>query len=149
MLQPLPRGLFRFGATRNPEVLRWMVADTGMPAPGLLARANRPVAVIMARAEGADEERIRADLAALPTTLDHVDELIAEGTVGGDQPNAADFQILTTIRVLAEFTDLKPYFAGRPQIEAMERLVPKMPGPIPAWIPPDWLAPLPAAQATA
>ena len=41
-----------------------------------------------------------------PGVLDHVDSLIADGTIGGEAPNAADFQILSSVRVLLEFEDL-------------------------------------------
>ena len=43
---------------------------------------------------------MRADLAALPGLLDQVDAYIADGVLGGDQPNAADLQIAPTIRLL-------------------------------------------------
>ena len=35
----------------------------------------------------------RADIAALPGQLDRVDGWIADGLIGGDEPNAADLQI--------------------------------------------------------
>jgi len=34
-------------------------------------------------------------LGRLRGLLDHVDALVAEGTIGGEQPNAADFQVLS------------------------------------------------------
>jgi glutathione S-transferase len=48
----------------------------------------------MARKSRADDARVRADIAQLPELLDHVDCLIADGTIGASEPNAADFQIL-------------------------------------------------------
>ena len=45
---------------------------------------------------------------APPDLLDRVDELIAQGTIGGAQRNAADFQILTTVRLLMTIEDLAP-----------------------------------------
>ena len=56
----------------------------------------------------ATDEAIERDLKALPGLLDHVDELIVVGVIGGDEPNAADFQIATSVRLLMTFDDLRP-----------------------------------------
>jgi hypothetical protein len=66
-----------------------------------------------------------------PALLDRVDELIAAGTIGGAEPNAADFQILSTVRVLLEFSDLTGQVEGRPSAAAAKRLFPRWDGPIP------------------
>ena len=138
-IQDLPRTIFRWASVSQPEVLRWLATESGLPAPGLTARTGKPVAVIMARAQGATEERVRADLAAMPATLDKIDALIADGTIGGAEPNAADMQILPAIRVLEGFEDLAPLIAGRPALAAAKRIVPEMPGPVPVRIPAEWL----------
>jgi len=148
-LQPLPRRMFRLGATRDPRILAWMAEGMGLPAPRLMGRASKPVAVLMARAEGATEERVRRDLEQLPATLDRIDGLIAAGTIGGAEPNAADLQILTTVRSLMSFADIAPALEGRPAAEAACRIVPEFPGPVPAWMPDEWLAPLRDAQGVA
>ncbi len=82
---------------------------------------------------------MRADVEGLPATLDRIDELIAEGTIGGEEPNAADLQIFTSVRSLMGFPDLEPLLAGRPATAIAERLVPPLPGPMPRWLPPEWL----------
>ena len=41
-------------------------------------------------ATGASEDRAWADVSELPTLLDRVDGLVAEGTIGQAEPNAAD-----------------------------------------------------------
>ena len=141
VLQPLPRRLFRYLATRSQEVRRWLAEEVvGMPAPALFAAANKPVAYVMGRRVGADEARVRADLEALPALLAHVDELLAAGTIGGEQPNAADLQILTTVRSLAAFADLAPMLAGS-ALAAAERVVPAPPGTVPPALPRAWLEP--------
>ena len=56
----------------------------------------------MALKNKARDESARADLAALPGQLDRIDAWIADGLLGGEQPNAADLQIGSTIRLLAE-----------------------------------------------
>ena len=45
------------------------------------------------------------DLAALPGLIDRVDELIAQGVIGGAEPNAADYQIATSISLLLTMDD--------------------------------------------
>ena len=96
-LQPLPRRMFRWGAVHRRHLRRWIAGDVvGMPAPAVMAELNVPIARMLATRVGARDESVRAAIAQLPALLDRVDALIAEGTIGGDEPNAADFQIGTT-----------------------------------------------------
>jgi glutathione S-transferase len=139
-LQPVPRRMFRWGMSRLQPMRVWMVRDMGMPAPDLLARAQKPLAHAFARMAEVSDERVRADIAALPSQLDHVDRLIADGVIGGDEPNAADFQIGTTLRVFISYDDLRGLVEGRPAGDLAMRLLPRYPGPIPPFLPPEWLA---------
>lgn len=82
---------------------------------------------------------MRADLAALPGLLDHVDALIDAGTLGQDPPNAADYQIATSVRLLLCFDDLRETIARRPAAALANRLAPNFPGRIPPIIQADWL----------
>ena len=62
--------------------------------PIALAAPTAPLIVaISARLNGASDENVRADLEALGGLLQHVDDLIAAGTINGAELNAADFQI--------------------------------------------------------
>jgi glutathione S-transferase len=145
VLQPLPRRLFRLLASRSQAVRRWMSAEVvGMPAPGLLAAANKPVAYVMGRRVGASEARVRADLEALPELLAQVERLLEAGTIGGEEPNAADLQILTSIASLLAFADLEPAIGRRPCAAAARALVPALPGPVPEALPRAWLDPVQA-----
>jgi glutathione S-transferase len=72
--------------------------------------------------------------------LDHIDRLIAGGVIGGDEPNAADFQIGTTVRVFLAYEDLRAQVEGRPAADLAMRLLPRYPGPIPPFLPREWLA---------
>lgn len=146
-LQDVPRTIFRYCAVNQPEVLRWLAKENGFPLPRLTGPSGKPVAVIMARAQGATEEQVRSLLEALPSMLDRIDALIADGTIGASQPNAADFQILATIRVLGTFEDLAPLLADRPAMAAARRIVPEMPGPVPVRIPAEWM-PAPALDSS-
>jgi glutathione S-transferase len=145
-LQPVPRRIFRWAVARENWLRRWLASEVGMPAPALMARLNAPLAGYFARKVSADDDGVRADLDALPGQLDQVDRLIGEGTIGGDEPNAADFQIGTTVRVLLAFEDLRPAIEGRAASELALRLLPRYPGPIPPVLPREWLAALDARR---
>jgi glutathione S-transferase len=143
VLQPVPRRIFRWGLTHSQAMRRWMIADVlRLPAPGPLALAQAPIAWRFARASGATHATVRGDLAGLSTLLDRVDELIGAGTIGGEQPNAADFQIATAVRVLLAFDDLRPAVERRRAAELAMRLQPSYPGTIRPVLPPHWLEPL-------
>jgi glutathione S-transferase len=138
-LQPVPRRLFRWGVSNRPELRRWLAELLGLPAPGVSARLNAPVARALARKAGANDEHVRADVRSLGATLDRVDGLIADGTIGGDEPNAADFQIATTVRSLLAFEDLRDRIEGRPAAELARRIQPGFPGDVPPMLPSAWL----------
>jgi glutathione S-transferase len=94
----------------------------------------------------ADDAQVHDDLTHLPALMDHVDALVADGTISGKTPNAADLQILTSIRLLIAHEDLRPAIAPRPCGQAALRLIPSFPrsgpdalAPIPPALPPDWL----------
>jgi glutathione S-transferase len=139
-LQPVPRRMFRWGASRRQSMRVWMVRDMGMPAPRALAAAQKPLAHAFARMAGVSDERTRSDVASLPALLERVDALIAAGVIGSDEPNAADYQIGTTIRVLFAYEDLRALVEGRPAADLAMRLLPRYPGPIPPFLPREWLA---------
>lgn len=139
-LQPVPRRLFRWAASHSLPLRHWLADEVvGLPAPGLMARGYGPLARVFVRMAGASDARVQADLAELPGNLDRVDDLIAAGTIGGEIPNAADFQIATTVRVLMAFDDLRGQVESRPAGDLAMRLLPRFPGPIPRALPPKWL----------
>src|SRR5581483_6951386 len=78
--------------------------------------------------------------------LDHVDELIAAGTLGGEELNAADFQIGTTTRVLLNLAPLRPLTEGRPAAEHALRVAPRFGREAPLDLPPGWVPPPPARE---
>jgi glutathione S-transferase len=81
----------------------------------------------------------RRDLAALPGLLDHIDALLREGTIGGVEPNVADFQIGTSTALLATLEDVQPLLAGRPAAEHARRIAPDYPGRMGRTFPAAWL----------
>jgi len=137
-LQPLPRRMFRWALTQQREAREWTARFEGMPAPGLQARTNGPLVRRFADAVGASGERVRQDLADLPAKLDRADELVANGTLSLEQPNAATFQIGTSIRALCLFPQLEPLLAGRPCGDIAHSVLPEYPQS-PAGLPSEWL----------
>ena len=84
--------------------------------------------------------RLAEDRAGRPAKLDHVDELARDGILLGDEPNAADFQIGATLRVLLTVADLRPLLMGRPGEELALRWFPDYAGEVLAGAFPDgWI----------
>lgn len=143
VLQPIPRRLFRWVAVRHPGFRVDLARIYGVPLPGLSGRLNGPVARYFARQSGSTDERVRNTLAMLPAALDHVDELLAAGVIGGREPNAADFQIGTSVRVMMTWEDLAPAIEGRRAAKHASSLMPNYPNHVPAgYLPEEWLAPI-------
>lgn len=110
----------------------------GLPI-GVAARTVFPIAKVAAGYNHSTDDAVRADLAAVPDRLDRVDALIAEGVIGGEQLNAADFQIGTSVRLLLAYEDLAPYLEGRPAADHARRVVPDYAAAFPKVFPAEWL----------
>lgn len=116
-------------------------AKLGIPI-SLAIKTAAPVVAMAARINEASDDNVKADLAALGGLLQRVDDLIAAGTIGGEELNAADFQIAPTVRLAMTFQDLRPLIEARPAGQHAERVEPRLPGDIPPVLPPAWLEPL-------
>ena len=139
-LQPPPRNIFRWCVSRNAELRRALAEATGMPAPAISARLSKPLGWYFSRVvSGTSEDSLRSDLAAMPGQIDRVDELIAAGVIGAEQPNAADFQIATSLRVLLNFPQIRPLVEGRPAGELAMRIAPKFGREMPIKLPAEWV----------
>jgi glutathione S-transferase len=145
VLQSVPRRIIDAGFLRNSGCMESYAADTKLPLPRALVRPAVPLtAKLMARRNHADDDKARTDLAALPAQLDHIDAWIADGVLGGEQPNAADLQIGSSIRLLMTIGDVRPMIESRP-CERLTRWFEPQVGEIPAGtLPAEWL---PAAAA--
>ena len=64
-------------------------------------------------------------LAKLPALLDRVDALIADGVIGGEQLNAADFMVAPSLALILYRSDVEPLLEGRPALELVDRLLPE------------------------
>jgi glutathione S-transferase len=110
-----------------------------MPAPAarLAARALAPVEL---RLNQATDDVLVDDLAGLPGHVDRVDAWIAEGLLGGEEPNAADLQVASSVRLLLTIGDVRPLIADRPAEALALRLFPDWAGDAPAGILPQLAA---------
>jgi glutathione S-transferase len=127
VLQGVPRRVFRWALAHDGATRTRFAKAIGVPLPALAGALSWPSARALAARAHADEAHVRSDLANLRAMLDHVDELIADGTIGGEEPNAADFQILSTVRLIAALEDFEPAVAGRPCDALARRWLPRMP----------------------
>ena len=142
VLQPVPRRIGGWVFANRPEMRVRLAREAGLPAPRLLGAAGRPVTWYNARKVGASvTEQVRKTVEMLPSLLDHVDDLLNEGTIGGEQRNAADFQIGTSVRLLMTFPDLAPALEGRSATRFAAELMPEYPTGVPAGLVPlEWVA---------
>ena len=145
-LQHPLRQLLWWAFKRDKENLRGYSEGAHMGVPvGLAIKTGGPLVALAARFNEATDANARAALVALPDLLDRVDAYIADGTIGGAEPNAADFQIATSIGLALTLDDLKPLIEPRPAATLAERFVPDYPGRVPPIFPPAWLPVAPAA----
>ncbi|HEX8856522.1 MAG TPA: glutathione S-transferase N-terminal domain-containing protein [Thermoleophilaceae bacterium] len=147
-LQGVPRRLAWWALKRDPSGVRSFLEGSKLPMPTSVAAATSgPIIAVAVRLNGATDEAVHADLAGLPGMLDRVDSFIEEGVIGGTEPNAADYQIATSVRLLMCFDDLRPLIETRPAGKHALALVPDFPGRMPPVFTPEQLALLGAEAA--
>jgi glutathione S-transferase len=139
--QQKPRRLswWAFKKDRAPMASYTEGARLGVPV-GLAVKTGGPLVTVAAKLNGSTDVGVSADLASLRADLDQIDAWIADGVLGGPQPNAADYQIAPSLRLLMSFDDLRPFIEGRPCGEMAMRVVPDFPGRTPPLVPAEWLA---------
>lgn len=130
-----------FKQDRSPLVSYSEGAKLGVPI-GLAVKTGGPLVALSARFNEASDENARAAAAKLPGLLDKVDAWIEDGTLNGEQLNAADFQIAPSIGLAMTLDDLRPAIENRPAGALARRVVPNYPGRMPAVLPAEWLTPL-------
>ncbi len=139
--QPVARRLLDAAFLRDAGAMESYASGPVLMLPRPVLRAALPLtARLLAARNRARDAAARADLAALPGQLDRIDRWIGEGLLGGEQPNAADLQIGSTLRLLMSICDVRPLIEARPAARlvdyfaAMNSRVPT--GALPA----EWLA---------
>jgi glutathione S-transferase len=123
-------------------------AKLGVPIP-LAVKTAGPIVALAARFNEASDENVRADIEALGGLVDRVDEMIAAGTLNGEQLYAADFQIAPSLKLAMTMQDLRPLIESRPAGELVRRVDPKIAGDFPPVLPAEWLEPLRGKTASA
>jgi glutathione S-transferase len=101
--------------------------DDGRMGPILFhnRRVRRVGVAVIARAFEVDERAEAELLEALPGLLDRVDAWIADGVLNGDELNAADYMIVTSLALMSYRTDLAPEIAARPAGRLVDRVLPE------------------------
>jgi hypothetical protein len=133
------RRLIRWGLRQHLRQRQWF-ADVAspLPAPSVAGLLLTPMVPVFARVAGANAAQVRDDLDRLPDLLDEVDRLIAHNVIGGEQLNAADFQIGPSIRMLLGMTDIAHLVVDRPAAKFARRVVADFPE-IPPALCADWI----------
>lgn len=122
-------------------------SDLGVPI-GLAMKTSAPLVEMTVRFNGARDKNVRDALAGLPGILNRIDDWIAEGVLGGPEPNAADYQVAASLRLAMTLEDLREPIARHPAGQLALRILPEYPGHVPSVIPEAWLEPLRATSDT-
>lgn len=145
VLQAVPRRILDAAFLRDPACIESYAGDAKLPLPRWMLRPALPLtAKLMGRRNKADDGKAKADLAALPAQLDHIDAWIADGVLGGEQPNAADLQIGSSIRLLMTIADVRPLIEDHPALGLTRWFEPQAGEAPTGTLPAEWL---PAAAA--
>jgi glutathione S-transferase len=142
-LQPPMRQILWWAIKRDKTPLRSYSegAKLGLPI-SLAMKTAAPIVALSARFNEADDDHVRRGLAELPAMLQKIDDWIAAGVLGGEQLNAADFQIAPSLGLAMTLDDLLPAIESRPAGALAKRVVPNYPGHTPPILPAAWLEPL-------
>lgn len=142
-LQALTRRILWPTFKANPAAMATYSTGSKLPAiPVPVLKVIAPVATrIEMRLNEATPDTYGPDVRSVPAACDKIDAWIAEGVLGGEDPNAADLQIATSVRLLMTLADLRPAIEARPAGQLALRLFPDFPGDTPAGsIPAELLA---------
>jgi len=150
VLQAMTRRILWNGIRRNHASIGTYGEGARLGVPiSIATKTAAPIIAGAVRFNKAGDDSVRSDLAALPGALDRIDDWIDEGVLGGEDLNAADIQIATSVRLLMTMDDVRPAIEDRPAGEHAMRVVSEFPGRTPAVFPVAWLQPLGAAERAA
>jgi glutathione S-transferase len=147
VLQDNARWLGVWAAKRDLSSLLPIALASRLALPKPVLRATLPLLgpMLLSAAKVSDEDAQRR-LAELPAHLDRVDVLLADGVLGGAEPNVADYQVATSLRLLMLLEQVRPFIARRPAGRFALSIVPDYPGAFGPVFPEAWLDPLRAAD---
>ena len=138
--QQIGRRLVYWALLRHREAVAGYLEGARLIMPRFMVTPLAPAVIhTLARHHKARDEAVRQDLAALPGLLDRIDGWIADGLLGGTEPNVADYQVATSLALLMSLDDLRPAIEARPAGRLALRIAPNYPGRMPPAFPQDWL----------
>ena len=136
VLQPVPRRLVWAALSATARRSSFLEgARLGIPT-GLAASTAAPIVALSRDSTGRATKLCAATWTRCRRLLERVDALLREGVIGGDGPNAADYQIATSVRLLMALDDLRPLIEGRPAARHALAVAPDYPGRMPPVFPP-------------
>ena len=139
-IQEMGRRLVYWALSRHGDAVASYLEGSTLILPMPLVTPLAPAIIkILARDHRARDEAVRQDLASLPGILHRIDAWIADGVLGGDEPNVADYQVATSLALLMSHDDLRPLIAARPAGRLAARVAPDYPGRMPPAFPHGWL----------
>ena len=138
--QQMGRRLVYWALVRHREAVDSYLEGSRLILPRVLVKPLAPAIIrILAHDHRSRDEAVRQDLATLPGLLDRIDGWIADGLLGGAEPNVADYQVATSLALLMSHDDLRSLIAARPAGGLAQRIAPDYPGRMPPAFPADWL----------
>jgi glutathione S-transferase len=106
-LQDAARRIAYFHLRRAPHMLAPQLRPDNPDS--LRARLGaRALVAVASKAHGASDKRAEADLEELPQRLAEIEGWLGDGVLGSAEPNAADFQIAPSLRMLPLFPEAAP-----------------------------------------
>ncbi len=145
-LQNAVRRIFYCAARRDRKAFLSVLGSGRGPVMSLGMRMLAPIVIKLATGlHRASDEAGREDIELLPERMDQIDAWIADGVLGGEQLNAADYQIGVNVSALLMSVDLAPFVEWRPAAELARRVLPEYGGHMGAVVPADWMAQLRSA----
>ena len=149
-LQNAVRRIFYCAARRDRKAFLSVLGAGRGPVKSLGMRMLAPVVIKLATGlHRASDEAGREDIELLSERMDQIDAWIADGVLGGEQLNAADYQIGVNVAALMLSEDLAPYIDWRPAATLARRVLPEYGGHIGPVVPAEWMEQLRAAEAGA
>ena len=146
-LQNAVRRIFYCAARRDREAFLSVLGAGRGPIKSLGMRTLAPFVIKMATGlHRASDEAGREDIELLPDRMDQIDAWIADGVLGGERLNAADYQIGVNVAALMLSEDLTPFIDWRPAAALARRVLPEYGGHIGPVVPAEWMAQLRAAD---
>lgn len=132
---------------RDRSTMATFLEHSTLPLPkDLAAKTAAPLVIASARFNQSTDDNVRIALRGLPGMLNLLDTWIEDGVIGGETPNAADFQIAPSIGLAMTMDDLRSAIESRPIGILARRIVPDFPGRLGPGLPAAWLEPLRSAS---